>query len=333
VSSRACEEVRGYPAKYGSYGAYYKHITQHPQQHAPFLEAVKEWVRAHNKDPTKARVSPRKVLEEVRTTLDVVHASGTRFERPKKQFVVLEQWDEEAYGTIDPSQIVTEQVFGQMVKGIWRQLGKAGHYDYISYEDSCARTATREHTGEGPFAEQALEAKREAIVSAQRDAERARAAIAVQATTPLEAKQVLAMVTGLISKVGVGGSEAAVKAQAGAVSDREEEEAEAVSDREVGDARSRLRMHFGPRGGSASAAPKVTAPKRAVAKPAKAAAKTSLDQPEPPRSGTEGSKGQELPAVDGRNQRLTKALQDGIEDVAADLEAIAFDIRHRPPPR
>ena len=83
-----------------------------------------------------------------------------------QEFVLLGDWDTKAYGEVDASAIVEEQVFGKIEKGIWRQVGKQGHFELEEFEEKSLREGTREHDGEGPFAAQALELRRETSMAA-----------------------------------------------------------------------------------------------------------------------------------------------------------------------
>jgi len=79
------------------------------------------------------------------------------------------------------SKVVEEVVFGKECKGLWRVIGKKGHFKFSEYDDKSMKLTTREHTGRGPFAAQALEAKTTAILASQQEIAKTRDNVSVQA--------------------------------------------------------------------------------------------------------------------------------------------------------
>ena len=59
---------------------------------------------------------------------------------------------------------------GKKVKGIWRAKGRAGVLEASGYEDTSLAERTEEHSGSGPFAEQALVTKKTALQKVFADA-------------------------------------------------------------------------------------------------------------------------------------------------------------------
>ena len=51
-------------------------------------------------------------MQQAHAALDLEHRSGGRFEKPEKQFVLLEEWDVAEYGPAE--NVVEEMVFGKL---------------------------------------------------------------------------------------------------------------------------------------------------------------------------------------------------------------------------
>jgi hypothetical protein len=189
----------GLQARFNTMGDYYKFISApgNAKEHPRFLASRREWLRQHASDPDKARISSKKALAEVQTTLDVVKAQGVRFER-NRRLIPVDSWDEEEHGPLDPAKVVEEVVFGEHVKGIYIVDKKAG-FKVVEYDQGGMEERTREHTGEGPFAQQALEAKRGAVLAGQAEASKARRAAAVE-VQGISARGILDMIKGSLKK-------------------------------------------------------------------------------------------------------------------------------------
>ena len=88
----------GLTAKFDTLGAYWKHVTvpTNQHEHQKFLASHKMWIKLYN-------------------------------EKPKKVFVLVESWDAEKYGQLDPEKVVTETVFDEVKKGVWMNKGERGH--------------------------------------------------------------------------------------------------------------------------------------------------------------------------------------------------------------
>ena len=147
-------------AIHGDITKYLKHVAlpANQHEHGKFLSSLKEWIRQHNNEPNKTKLASKKALSEVQTVLDIQHKRGGRFEKPKREFVLVEHWDENEDGKFEQDKVVEETIFGKTCKGIWKDLGSRGRFVYTDFEEGVVVESSREHNGEGPFAKQALEA-------------------------------------------------------------------------------------------------------------------------------------------------------------------------------
>ena len=106
------------------------------------------------------------------TTLETTSTQGAKLTAPKRQFVLLENWDEAAYGPVSEQTVVERKVFGVLKKGVYRMTGKAGHYEVEDYDSQALTERTVEHVNDGESSLQAegLQTKKEALQGAFREA-------------------------------------------------------------------------------------------------------------------------------------------------------------------
>lgn len=105
----------------------------------------------------------------------------------------LKNW-EPSYGPIPEASVVTENIFGKDERGVWRLQGKAGHYELEEFEESAVCERTREHDSrEVPpaFAEEALQRRREAAMTAVHGQHRARQDVATDSGPQLSLADVM----------------------------------------------------------------------------------------------------------------------------------------------
>ena len=146
----------GLPAKFDTLGAYWKHVTvpTNQHEHQKFLASHKMWIKLFNDNPSKVRIRSRSALEAAQTTQEVVSSKGARWKKPKKIFVLVESWDAEKYGKLDPEKIVTETVFDEVKKGVWMNAGKCGHFELEEFDERAFKERRIEDDGKDPFAEE-----------------------------------------------------------------------------------------------------------------------------------------------------------------------------------
>ena len=300
--------VLGLDAKYGAPKAYVKKVlTEKQGNHGNFLASRSRWVEEHNDNPSKVRLRDKDALQQAATTLETTSSQGAKLTAPKRQFVLVDHWDEASYGPLSEQTIVERTVFGVVKKGVYRLTGKVGHYEVEDYDTQALTERTVEHVDDGESALQAegLLTKKEALQATFREAaaEQEKHAAAVSAPSNLE--DVLAMLHGVgapgagSNAAGATGAEAAAKA----------EEPEAVvesSDEEV--ATDRFSKALGK-------APKPKAKAKTAAKPKptpKAASKANAQKGGSSQggagSGESGQPGGEPFALDGRGNRLREGL-------------------------
>ena len=98
----------GMQAKYANVEQCFKTLSGPTAgEHTKFLAARREWVGPHNSDPIRARLCSRAALREVQAMLEVEKKRGVRFQR-KGTFVLLENWNAETMGPVDPARVVDE---------------------------------------------------------------------------------------------------------------------------------------------------------------------------------------------------------------------------------
>ena len=176
----------GKDRKYGSYQAYYKHVSQKTNQqaqneHKDFLAGVKNWLKQHEEDPEKFKLKSKEDLLKTQKQLIISKKQGGKLTAPKKQFVLSSHWNPEKHGEWDPAKEVDHFVDGALRKGVWRQVGEEGVYDFEAYEDTGLEERVIEHDGEQEmFAEEAFQAKKQAALETMQKQAKDRDAVAVK---------------------------------------------------------------------------------------------------------------------------------------------------------
>ena len=196
--------------KYPSYGAYYKEIVNDNSKHTSFISSMKEWIKQRNEDPT-GRMD-REAVKKAHTTLHSETKTGVKLKGPKREFVLLEHWDPKLDGELDEAHIVEETWQGKKVKGIWRAKGRAGVLEASGYEDTSLAERTEEHSGSGPFAEQALVTKKTALQKVFADADEERQKHTVAAGPASQAGDVLATLQKMLPNLKLAGGGQALSA-------------------------------------------------------------------------------------------------------------------------
>ena len=178
----------GKDSKYGTYQVYYKHISQKANQaaqneHKDFLAAVKQWLKQHKENPEKFKLKSKEDLMKTQRQLVISKKSGGKLTGPKKQFVLSTHWDPVRHGEWDPAKEVEHWVDGAFRKGVWRNTGPEGVYDYEAYEDTGVEERVIEDDGQQElFAEEAFQAKKQAALETMQKQARERDAASVKAT-------------------------------------------------------------------------------------------------------------------------------------------------------
>jgi hypothetical protein len=214
-----------------------------------------------------------------------------------KQFVLESHWDEAKDGPLPKDKVVEHFVFGELRRGVFKEVGEAGRYDVEEYQDNALEEHLQHHDGTGPLAEQGLANKKEALQGVFQEAADGRDARAVQAPQqPLTAEGVrellaqmqlpVASATGQETAAGQVPAAAATGDTSTAPELDEEQEAEEIDEEEpdagmfdlasvlgAPKAKSRAaKAKAKPAAAKASAPPKVaaTTPSTPAALPAKA---------------------------------------------------------------
>ena len=332
---------------------YYKHIckAENAQQRPKFLSAMHEWVRQHNEKPGKISLKSKKELIEVHTVIDTEEVTGGRFEKPEMEFVLIENWDHEAYGPPDMSKVTEEVIFGKLCKGIFREVGKKGHYRFKEYDDKSVKIRAREHDGEGPFAEEALAAKRKAALELQGETSKARHNVAVVAKPAASLSDVMQLLrnTGALAVGPHGGTVADQHDTSNAQAQEVEGDcSDSDPEPEGGGSFARLQSHVKGRRVAKASAPAgavATAPAKTVAKgkaksasgrgfigvPGTCSAVLGGSSPSGKAGPSAPVVDREVVVLDGRAKRLKSSLSKSLETSREDFVRVKFDEKQEGP--
>ena len=270
----------------------------------------------------------REAVQKASTTLHSESKTGMKLKGPKKEFVLLEHWDTKLNGELDESKVVQEVWQGKKLKGVWKTVGRVGVLTGEQYEDTNMSQRTEEHSGHGPFAEEALETKREVLQKVLNDAEEERQKHSV-AAGPAETRggNVLQQLQKLLPSLGLRDalqSEPAPSSEAAEATEAAEEEEEPSEQEEEKGPAARLVARLG---GPKAAKAKPKAAEKTSAKPpsnsaSKGAAKVpgqpaSTHQPASPTPKGAADKKAAEPAaqtlqLDGRGKRLKENLRESL---------------------
>ncbi|CAJ1360020.1 unnamed protein product, partial [Effrenium voratum] len=162
--------LRGMLEKYNSMKEYMKlanNGSKGQELHRGFLSACAEWLRRHARNP-KLKLKDKETLSKSKVTLETVSRQGMRFKKSEKEFVSVEDWNPELEldGPFDQAKVVERMICGEIVKGIFKTVGRKGVYKVEDYEDKAMEERGLEHDGEGLFAEEGLANKKEALAGA-----------------------------------------------------------------------------------------------------------------------------------------------------------------------
>ncbi len=260
----------GLDAKYGTVLKYVQHCgqPQNAQEHRGFLLALEKWFNMRSEG--SVRVRTKEELEKAKTYLTEERSAGQKLKKPKLQFVDVNHWDEALYGKLDRSKIEVETIAGQEVRGVWRMIGKEGHYDLQTYEDHRLQKSTCLAENAGPFGTRRLQAREEAVTEALRASSKSRFSAAVLAPEPT-ATEILALLDGLQAassssggppraEKGEDAEPLAIEDEQGNVEANDSSEASDVDVRErllgtfAKAAKAKAKSGAAPRGGSAASA-------------------------------------------------------------------------------
>ena len=193
-------KLLGLAHAHGGFKKYAEKVKAKTVDHTDFLASLAEWIKSHNKDPSKGRMdqAQRAAVKSAKQTLTSEQEAGVVFEAPETFFVEVDAWDKAAYGELDESKVEEKFMFGRMVKGAYVQTGKKGHYKVQDFEKKSHVHATEEHDGQQEmFNDSSLATKKKAVSAAFAEAQaerRTSAAQAKQAQTALDMDSILALI-------------------------------------------------------------------------------------------------------------------------------------------
>ena len=97
----------------------------------------------------------------------------------------LEDWDDSDGKYTDEQVVEEEEVFGVVRKGVWKLLGKKGHFKYEGFDKTEVEHTREEEAGRSSLTPQAIAAKEKALLAGfnQREEERAKVAVEAPAMT------------------------------------------------------------------------------------------------------------------------------------------------------
>jgi len=293
------------------------------------------------------KLKDKRRLSEVQRSLEVVQEQAGEFIKPEMEFIFVADWDEKEDGKFDASKVVEEEVFGQRQKGIWKHVGKKGHLRYRERAATLVRDITVEEAGSGKFADQAIQAKTDAIAAVKAAASKARDACAVDAP-----RLSMAALLGMVSGAAASSTEEARKetADSDQATSQAEEASEPESDEDGAAEQDHLRLlgRFGNAQAAGGAKPKPPATSTPKSSPPPKKGEPSQKQTASGQAGSANRKkksadsdanstvshqrsvragagvGQTTFVLDGRGQRLQNAASEVLGKVKAELNTLAF---------
>lgn len=173
--------------KYKTTLNYYQHISQKTNQaaqneHKDFLAALKQWLKQHHENPDKFKIKSKDDLMKTQRELVISKKQGGRLTAPKMQFILTTHWDTARHGEWDPAKEVEHCINGTFRKGVWRNIGEEGVYNFEAYEDTGLEERVIEDDGQQEmFAEEAFQAKKQAALEAMQKQAKDRETASVKA--------------------------------------------------------------------------------------------------------------------------------------------------------
>ena len=192
----------GWEDEFGNISEYSKTIsTTNKDRHPKFMSARKTVIKSILKTgKTRLDSTEKKDVSDAVTTLDTVSSDTSRVEKPKMQFVASASWQEDLDGKFDPTKETTYKVEGNIVKGIWKKLGREGVWDVSTFEDTTMEKRTRESDDAGPLGKERIEHKHGRMRSLVDNEAKKRNEVAVDAPPAASVHALLKM----IGSAGVG---------------------------------------------------------------------------------------------------------------------------------
>ena len=212
---------------------YYQHISQKTNQaaqneHKDFLAALKHWLKQHQENPDKFKLKSKDDLLKTQRELVISKKQGGRMTAPKKQFILSSHWDTARHGEWDPAKEVDHWIDGAFRKGVWRNIGEEGVYNFEAYEDTGLEERVVEDDGQQEmFAEEAFQAKKQAALEAMQKQAKDRDAASVKAK---ESEMSFADLVHVVSSLGKSSSGSAEVPVADGPTNSEGKGAESGSD-------------------------------------------------------------------------------------------------------
>ena len=124
-------------------GAYLKAVAVNKADHAVFLNALENWVKARNENPSgRLTLKNRMDLEKVKTSVTTSSASGTKFLKPKKVFVSVKDWDPKLDGPLDETKVVEQTIHGEKIRGVFVQVGRKGVFEVEEWDGNETKEET-----------------------------------------------------------------------------------------------------------------------------------------------------------------------------------------------
>ena len=107
----------GYDSKCGTVKEYNKKVLSGSQgNHGAFMSSLQQWIQGHNDNPDAVRLRDKASICHVDSVLETTDAMGSRLLAPKREFILVENWDEAKYGKLSEQVVLERDVFGTMKK-------------------------------------------------------------------------------------------------------------------------------------------------------------------------------------------------------------------------
>ena len=156
-------QCTGLDANYRSIGEFLK-FGASPSGRATLQDFLKKRKVLHKEGVDNVTKKAKTIAREVGTTeLSLQKMQGRKMKNPKRIFVSVQAWDPDIDGVLDQSKVVKEVLNGKEVEGCWVMKGREGVWEEETYAEDRMLEDRLDANDTGPFGQERLEHKKNAI--------------------------------------------------------------------------------------------------------------------------------------------------------------------------
>ena len=156
-------QCTGLDANYRSIGEFLK-FGASPSGRATLQDFLKKRKVLHKEGVDNVTKKAKTIAREVGTTeLSLQKVQGRKMKNPKRIFVSRQAWDPDIDGVLDQSKVIKEVLNGKEVEGCWVMKGREGVWEEDTYAEDRMLEDRLEANDTGPFGQERLEHKKNAI--------------------------------------------------------------------------------------------------------------------------------------------------------------------------